>query len=378
MKTKTLLSIAAAAAILSACSAATNSAPVVSGSGTAASPYDGSTAAANPYNAAPYTPNSAPAATPYTPSTPSAATPYTPSGATAATPYTPPASSGSAYSHPTGVYPPVDANATFHTVVAGDTLYNIAKRYHVSQDNIRMWNNMPDNTVKLGQSLRVKPTSAGGTASMSYSGGSSATGSYRVVAGDTLFGIARNHGMTAGQLRALNNLTDDNVKIGQVLRVSGSNTAAATPVPAPAPYTPPLSTPAAPAPAASSGISGKTITRAGLTWQSPLPDGSIAQAFTEKSRGVELLGASGQNVVAAADGQVIYSGNGPRGYGRLVVVQHTPQLLTAYSGGETLLAKEQQRVKRGHAIATLGGSGKLHLEVRENGKPVNPGSYIPF
>ena len=376
MKTKTLLSIAAAAAILSACSAATNSAPVVSGSGTAASPYDGSTAAANPYNTAPYTPNSAPAATPYTPSTPSAATPYTPSGATAATPYTPPASSGSAYSHPTGVYPPVDANATFHTVVAGDTLYNIAKRYHVSQDNIRMWNNMPDNNVKLGQSLRVKPTSAGGTASMSYSGGSSATGSYRVVAGDTLFGIARNHGMTAGQLRALNNLTDDNVKIGQVLRVSGSNTAAATP--APAPYTPPPSTPAAPAPAASSGISGKTITRAGLTWQSPLPDGSIAQAFTEKSRGVELLGASGQNVVAAADGQVIYSGNGPRGYGRLVVVQHTPQLLTAYSGGETLLAKEQQRVKRGHAIATLGGSGKLHLEVRENGKPVNPGSYIPF
>ena len=361
MKTKTLLSIAAAAAILSACSAATNSAPVVSGSGTAASPYDGSTAAANPYNAAPYTPNSAPAATPYTPSTPSAATPYTPSGATAATPYTPPASSGSAYSHPTGVYPPVDANATFHTVVAGDTLYNIAKRYHVSQDNIRMWNNMPDNTVKLGQSLRVKPTSAG---------------SYRVVAGDTLFGIARNHGMTAGQLRALNNLTDDNVKIGQVLRVSGSNTAAATPAPAPAPYTPPPPAPAAPA--ASSGISGKTITRAGLTWQSPLPDGSIAQAFTEKSRGVELLGASGQNVVAAADGQVIYSGNGPRGYGRLVVVQHTPQLLTAYSGGETLLAKEQQRVKRGHAIATLGGSGKLHLEVRENGKPVNPGSYIPF
>ncbi len=376
MKTKTILSIAAAAAILSACSAATNSAPVVSGSGTAASPYDGSTAAANPYNAAPYTPNSAPAATPYTPSTPSAATPYTPSGATAATPYTPPASSGSAYSHPTGVYPPVDANATFHTVVAGDTLYNIAKRYHVSQDNIRMWNNMPDNTVKLGQSLRVKPTSAGGTASMSYSGGSSATGSYRVVAGDTLFGIARNHGMTAGQLRALNNLTDDNVKIGQVLRVSGSNNAVATP--APAPYTPQPSTPAAPAPAASSGISGKTITRAGLTWQSPLPDGSIAQAFTEKSRGVELLGASGQNVVAAADGQVIYSGNGPRGYGRLVVVQHTPQLLTAYSGGETLLAKEQQRVKRGQAIATLGGSGKLHLEVRENGKPVNPGSYIPF
>ena len=83
-------------------------------------------------------------------------------------------------------------------------------------------------------------------------------------------------------------------------------------------------------------------------------------------------------MVAAADGQVIFSGNGPRGYGKLVVVQHSPNLLTAYSGSDNLIVKEQERVKRGQSLARMGSAGKLHFEVRENGTPVNPSNYIPF
>ena len=59
-------------------------------------------------------------------------------------------------------------------------------------------------------------------------------------------------------------------------------------------------------------------------------------------------------MVAAADGQVIFSGNGPRGYGKLVVVQHSPNLLTAYSGSDNLIVKEQERVKRGQSLARMG------------------------
>ncbi len=77
-------------------------------------------------------------------------------------------SSNTDYPAPTTNYPsrsggsytpsnaPVDPNATYHTVVSGDTLFNISKRYGVSQSNILAWNNMSDNTVKLGQKLRVK------------------------------------------------------------------------------------------------------------------------------------------------------------------------------------------------------------------------------
>ena len=382
MKLRSILTLATAAALLTACTAAKNSAPVVAGngvgSGTTASPYnpsttspyDGTNAGAstntsNPYGASPYNP---------TPSTV-----YTPSNnAAVSTPVTP---THSAYANPTGVYPSVDVNATYHQVAPGDTLYNIAKRYGVSQDNIRMWNNMPDDTVKLGTSLRVKPTSASGA---SYGNTSSATGSYRVVSGDTLYSIAQRHGMTVSQLRAVNNLQDENLRVGQTLRVNGT-AVASTPVV----QTPPVVsttttttttniTPTNITPTPTVTASSKTSSHAGLTWQSPLAGANIAKAFSNSTRGVELQGSAGQTVVAAADGQVIYSGNGPRGYGKLVVVQHSPNLLTAYSNGDNLIVKEQERVKRGQSLAKLGSAGRLHFEVRESGTPVNPSNYIPF
>ena len=269
----------------------------------------------------------------------------------------------------------MDVNATFHQVAPGDTLYNIAKRYGVSQDNIRAWNNMPDDTVKLGTSLRVKPTSASGA---SYGNTSSATGSYRVVSGDTLYSIAQRHGMTVSQLRAVNHLQDENRRVGQTLRVTGT-AVASTPAVQPTPVvTTTTTTSVTPPPTPTIAASGKTASHAGLTWQNPLAGASIGKAFSSSTRGVELQGSANQTVVAAADGQVIFSGNGPRGYGKLVVVQHSPNLLTAYSNGDNLIVKEQERVKRGQSLARLGSAGKLHFEVRENGTPVNPSNYIPF
>ena len=370
MKLRSILTLATAAALLTACSAAKNSAPVVAGNGvggsstaspytpSTATPYDGTGAgttagAGNPYGATPYTPTPS---TVYTPSTPST-----------------PVASGSAYSHPAGSYPSVDVNATFHQVAPGDTLYNIAKRYGVSQDNIRAWNNMTDDTVKLGTSLRVKPHSASGT---SYGNGSTATGSYRVVSGDTLYSIAQRHGMTVSQLRAVNHLQDENLRVGQTLRVTGA-AVAGTPVVHTTPAVT-ATTSITPPPTPTIAASGKTASHAGLTWQNPLAGASIGKAFSSSTRGVELQGSANQTVVAAADGQVIFSGNGPRGYGKLVVVQHSPNLLTAYSNGDNLIVKEQERVKRGQSLARLGSAGKLHFEVRENGTPVNPSNYIPF
>ena len=377
MKLRSILTLATAAALLTACSAAKNSAPVVAGNGvggsstaspytpSTATPYDGTGAgttagAGNPYGATPYTPTPS---TVYTPSTPST-----------------PVASGSAYSHPAGAYPSVDVNATFHQVAPGDTLYNIAKRYGVSQDNIRAWNNMPDDTVKLGTSLRVKPTSASGA---SYGNTSSATGSYRVVSGDTLYSIAQRHGMTVSQLRAVNHLQDENLRVGQTLRVTGAAVAGTravqpTPVVTTITTTSVTTTPTPSVSAPTITASGKTANHAGLTWQNPLAGASIGKAFSSSTRGVELQGSANQTVVAAADGQVIFSGNGPRGYGKLVVVQHSPNLLTAYSNGDNLIVKEQERVKRGQSLARLGSAGKLHFEVRENGTPVNPSNYIPF
>lgn len=132
---------AALALILSAC-ASQQPAPVVVGN-SGSNSGSANTASNNPYGAAPYETNAANNDAPYTPpaSTPSANSSY-PSGPTGS--YTP-------------SYAPVDINAATHTVVRGDTVYNISKRYQITQDNLRAWNGLADNTISVGQTLRVKP-----------------------------------------------------------------------------------------------------------------------------------------------------------------------------------------------------------------------------
>jgi lipoprotein NlpD len=106
------------------------------------------------------------------------------------------------------------------------------------------------------------------------------------------------------------------------------------------------------------------------------------QSFSESgNKGVVLGGKVGDPVVAAAEGRVIFSGNGPRGYGNLVIVKHANELLSVYAHNRTLAVKEGQSVKRGQKIAELGDSGttspRLHFEIRQQGKPVDPARFLP-
>ncbi|TXL61673.1 hypothetical protein FHP08_18245 [Zeimonas arvi] len=97
--------------------------------------------------------------------------------------------------------------------------------------------------------------------------------------------------------------------------------------------------------------------------------------------GVSIGGKPGDPVVAAADGRVIFSGPGPRGYGNLLIVKHDNDTLSVYAHNRALLVKEGANVKRGQRIAELGDSGadrpKLHFEIRKQGKPVDPSDYLP-
>ena len=85
--------------------------------------------------------------------------------------------------------------------------------------------------------------------------------------------------------------------------------------------------------------------------------------------------------MAAANGKVVYSGNGLRGYGNLIIVQHNETYLSAYAHNEKLLISEGARVNAGQKIATMGNSGTkqvmLHFEIRRNGKAVEPTNYLP-
>lgn len=94
-----------------------------------------------------------------------------------------------------------------------------------------------------------------------------------------------------------------------------------------------------------------------------------------------IAGRQGQAIVAAADGEVVYSGSGLIGYGNLLIIKHDDVYLSAYGHNRRLLVQEGARVKRGQQIAEMGESNRdgvvLHFEIRRDGNPVNPTLYLP-
>ncbi|VAW78987.1 Murein hydrolase activator NlpD [hydrothermal vent metagenome] len=120
-----------------------------------------------------------------------------------------------------------------------------------------------------------------------------------------------------------------------------------------------------------------------LSWAWPLK-GPLLKRFKANSsgkKGIDIGGKSGTPVRAAADGKIVYSGSGLGGYGRLIIVKHNNDFLSAYAHNRKLLAQEGEWVKQGQVIAQMGSSGtdrtRLHFEIRKRGQPVDPLRYLP-
>lgn len=118
-------------------------------------------------------------------------------------------------------------------------------------------------------------------------------------------------------------------------------------------------------------------------WSWPTTE-TISRFFSAKdngNKGLDFSGKLGSPILAAADGKVVYTGDALRGFGRLVIIKHSEAYLTAYAHNDKVLVKEQQWVKAGQKIATMGSSGtdkvKLHFEVRYKGKSIDPLRYLP-
>lgn len=257
-------------------------------------------------------------------------------------------------------------------------------------------------------------------------------GNYTVKKGDNLFQISQDFGQNVRDLVSWNGLANANdIQVGQLLRVAPAGATAATSSPGtgaaavPAievrPLNAPPSAPAANVPnktaprgdkqayseaalaelqkpesatpqaAASPGVLKPTEKPAvvatsinqedaGISWIWPA-DGKILGNFDGARKGIDIGGKPGQPVVAAAGGKVMYAGSGIRGYGNLVIVKHTSNLLSAYAHNKTILVKEGQTVGKGDRIAEMGNTDadavKLHFEIRQQGKPVDPAKFLP-
>ncbi|WP_032826690.1 peptidoglycan DD-metalloendopeptidase family protein, partial [Bordetella holmesii] len=216
---------------------------------------------------------------------------------------------------------------------------------------------------------------------------------------DTLFKIARANNVDIETIKRLNSLSDPNqIHVGQVLKLSSATSSNAQPQPITGgqiqakPLDAPdshaagtdTSTPATPVTPPPTPAETKPVARAAdagvINWGWP-SSGQIQQNFNANSKGIDIAGNPGDPVMAAADGKVMYSGNGVRGLGNLIIINHQNGFITAYAHNRALLVKTGQDVKRGAKIAELGQSDtnapKLHFEIRRQGTPVDPMQYLP-
>lgn len=240
-----------------------------------------------------------------------------------------------------------DSGAT-HTVAPGDTIYNISQRYGVNVSDLMQMNAITDpTTLRLGQVLRLpRATRAPVTTA------SSAVKIHRLEA---------------------------QAPIETSTVIAPAETSSSEPVIKAAEEKTPEAKPAAQeakTPAKTEAPAVIPGTR--FLWPAR---GPILSDYAKNGKGLDIGGTAGSVVVAAGAGQILFVGGGVKGYGNLVIVKHTPTLVTAYGHNSKVVVKPGDQVKAGQKIAEMGSTDAdrvmLRFEVRDKGQPVDPMKYLP-
>jgi lipoprotein NlpD len=262
---------------------------------------------------------------------------------------------------------PVAPPATY-TVKRGDTLYSIALEVGIDYRDLARWNQLDDPTkIRLGQALRIAPTEEEAAVQIGVARGAGALES-RPLDAATAAAPPRGDAAMKTSPKALR------------LPYSEQNLALLAKGETPAAVAKPTPVPVAIEPRPEPAKPGERDPEA-LDFMWPAK-GRVLAGFSEPtSKGVDIGGKLGDPVVAAAQGRVMYTGTGIRGYGKLIVIKHDNGFNSVYAHNREILVKEGQSVARGQKIAELGDSDadapKLHFEIRKSGKPVDPLRYLP-
>ncbi len=215
----------------------------------------------------------------------------------------------------------------------------------------------------------------------------STSGGYVVKTGDSLSKIASQHGITVSKLQAANGLTGANIRVGQKLTIPGANSKPAETVTAVKKVEPqkvdPIVTSSLNDPAKSEAVAPARTGISDFRW--PV-NGRIVEAFGAttadgKNEGIDISVPEGTAVKAAENGVVIYAGSEISTYGKLILIKHADDWVSAYAHNRDFEVSKGDNVRRGQTIARSGRTGdadrpKLHFELRKNSRPVNPTTYL--
>ncbi|MBN9133015.1 MAG: peptidoglycan DD-metalloendopeptidase family protein [Nitrosospira multiformis] len=274
-----------------------------------------------------------------------------------------------------------------HIVRKGDTLYSIATSNNINPRDLAAWNNLPDpGAIRIGQEIFLSPEGPVAAQPTLFAIQESAPSSSIVapaspaqIRQDSMPMPEARQPVPVGKLKtepkalklpySEQALAQMKSRADTVLPVTVVKAAPAIEKTMP-PEISTISIP--PAEAVRNNAHGEWV------WPSK---GRVSDLFSESTKGIDIVGMRGQAVTASAGGKVVYSGEGLRGYGKLIIIKHNETYLSAYAHNSKLLVKEGETVIKGQKIAEMGstdaGLVKLHFEIRKNGKPVDPLKYLP-
>jgi len=196
--------------------------------------------------------------------------------------------------------------------------------------------------------------------------GPTSAGTYHTARpGETLASIARTHGTSWQLLASANRLTDPNrIEAGQSIWIPAKpgreGRVAALPL-----------------------RSGLVVPQGSLRWPvDAVPSSGFGMRHGRFHGGIDIPGAQGTPIVAAADGVVIFSGGDLNGFGNTVILGHANGLATLYAHTSRNGVREGGRVRQGQVVAWMGQTGRawgthLHFEVHHHGRLVDPLQWLP-
>ncbi|MBL8533996.1 MAG: peptidoglycan DD-metalloendopeptidase family protein [Betaproteobacteria bacterium] len=279
-----------------------------------------------------------------------------------------------------------DERPEYYVVQRGDTLFGIALDFGFDYRDIANWNDLQDpSRILVGQRLRLQPPAP--KAVLPPAG----TEIKPVAIRSTIESEPLPPAPAASDAHATKTV-DGKVPVfsaPKALALPYSEQALAqlkgtqaTSAPATAAEPPRKSTPPPSEPDAKASVDKEPVDDEAVEWVWPVR-GELLYRFGDAGRlkGIGIGGKAGQPVAAAANGKVVYSGSGLRGYGNLVIVKHNETYLSVYAHNQSVMVKEGDMVKRNQKIAEMGDTGAarvgLHFEVRRFGKPVDPLGTLP-
>ena len=268
---------------------------------------------------------------------------------------------------------------TTYQVKKGDTLYSISKKYELTVEEIKAANNLSDtDVIKAGQNLIIPDADIGTAAALSSSKVSNKskpdvkTKDHVVQKGETLYGIARENGISVADLMSLNNLdSKDVLKAGQVLKVKSEDETKKTSTSKPSKVPNDV---VVPEKAPDTRKYGDVLEyNSSIIW--PVSNPTVTQV-KGKIAGVQLSAKSKEPVICIHEGTVMYVGT-YRGYGQVLFVQSKTGLIYAYTGLGSIKVKKGEYVVAGDKIGTAGvdsltGKPQITFMVFQNGNPIDP------